>query len=153
MATEIERKFLVSSDAWRASVHEALRIRQGYLSTETNRTVRVRTWGDSGFLTIKGRRSGISRAEFEYEVPLDDARQMLELCPVVLDKTRHLVNLGGHTWEIDEFHGDNDGLIVAELELSSEDEAFERPEWIDAEVSEDSRYTNSALTLRPYSSW
>ncbi|GHD64551.1 CYTH domain-containing protein [Jeongeupia chitinilytica] len=153
MAIEIERKFLLASDAWRDAVHRSTRIAQGYLCTDPERTVRVRLKGETGFLTVKGRNRGIARAEFEYPVPADDAAAMLALCPNVLDKTRHLVDLGGLTWEIDEFHGDNAGLIVAEIELPSVDAAFVRPDWLGAEVSADPRYYNSALSERPYSRW
>ncbi|SMC21117.1 adenylate cyclase [Andreprevotia lacus DSM 23236] len=153
MATEIERKFLLASDDWRSLAHKATRIAQGYLNTDPARTVRVRIKGSQGFLTIKGKNEGIARAEFEYEVPLADAEAMLALCPNVLDKTRHLVEFGGFLWEIDEFHGDNAGLIVAEIELPAVDTTFAKPEWLGNEVSGDARYYNSALSNHPYTQW
>ncbi|KAF0812435.1 Inorganic triphosphatase [Andreprevotia sp. IGB-42] len=153
MATEIERKFLLANDSWRNDVQAASRIAQGYLNTDPERTVRVRIKGAQGYLTIKGRNSGISRAEFEYEVPLADAEAMLALCPQVLDKTRHLVEFAGFTWEIDEFHGDNAGLVVAEIELPTESTAFDRPAWLGQEVSGEACYYNSALSTHPYKNW
>ncbi|WP_028451698.1 CYTH domain-containing protein [Chitinilyticum aquatile] len=155
MATEIERKYLLASDAWRVDVTLSTRIAQGYLSTEPGRTVRVRIKGAGGFLTIKGASfDGMSRAEFEYPVPLSDAEAMLALCPSVLDKTRHLVDAGnGLVWEIDEFHGENAGLIVAEIELPSVDAPVPQPGWLGAEVTGDKRYYNSQLTLKPYTQW
>lgn len=152
MATEIERKFLPASDAWRTQVSHASRIAQGYLATDP--TVRVRVRGDDGFITIKGKsEDGISRAEFEYAIPVEDALAMLQLCPQVLDKTRHLVAMGELTWEIDEFHGDNAGLIVAELELPSIDTPYAKPAWLGEEVTGDVRYYNSMLSQTPYSKW
>lgn len=153
MAVEIERKFLVASDTWREQVSRSTRIAQGYLCTDIERTVRVRTKGEAAFLTIKGKNSGISRLEFEYEIPVADALAMLQLCPNVLDKTRHLVEIDGHTFEIDEFHGANAGLIVAELELANEEASYPQPEWLGAEVSGVARYYNSALSLTPFSVW
>ncbi|WP_035054797.1 CYTH domain-containing protein [Andreprevotia chitinilytica] len=154
MATEIERKFLLSSDAWRTRINRSTRIAQGYLNTDPERTVRVRIKGQQGYLTVKGKNAGIARAEFEYEIPSADAEAMLQLCPQVLDKTRHLVDAGdGLTWEIDEFHGDNAGLIVAEIELPNEDTRFKMPDWLGNEVSGDPRYYNSALSNHPYSTW
>lgn len=153
MAIEIERKFLLATEAWRTAVHRSTRIAQGYLCTDPERTVRVRIKGDASFLTIKGKNQGIARAEFEYPIPLPDAEAMLALCPAVLDKTRHLVSVGEHVWEIDEFHGDNAGLIVAEIELDSVDASFHRPDWLGDDVSNDPRYYNSALSERPYTRW
>ncbi|BCL76816.1 CYTH domain-containing protein [Jeongeupia sp. HS-3] len=153
MAIEIERKFLLASDTWRSAVHASTRIAQGYLSTEPTRTVRVRLKGAAGFLTIKGKNEGIARAEFEYPIPAADAEALLALCPNVLDKTRHLVTVGTHLWEIDEFHGDNAGLIVAEIELEAFNSTFEQPDWLGVEVSDDPRYYNSALSERPYCRW
>ncbi len=154
MATEIERKFLVEGEAWRHGA-EGKRYRQGYLSTDKVRTVRVRTIGDAGFLTIKGATRGFSRLEFEYSIPGEDAESMLKtLCfEPIIDKTRYRVRVGEHVWEVDEFHGVNAGLILAEIELGSEDEAFERPDWLGAEVSDDARYFNSNLVEHPYSTW
>ena len=153
MAVEIERKFLLANDTWREACSRSTRIAQGYLCTDIERTVRVRTKGEAAFLTIKGKNSSISRAEFEYEIPVADALDMLKLCPNVLDKTRHLIDIDGHTFEIDEFHGSNAGLIVAELELASEDAVYPQPTWLGAEVSGDARYYNSALSTTPFSAW
>lgn len=154
MGREIERKFLVTGTAWKAGV-AGVRFRQGYLSTAKERTVRVRTEGPRAVLTIKGLTSGISRAEFEYEIPLADADRILdEICErPLIDKTRYRVPVGAHVWEVDEFHGDNDGLVVAEIELASPDEPFERPAWIDREVSDDPRYFNANLVRLPYRLW
>lgn len=152
MATEIERKFLLADTSWRDQVYQATHIAQGYLSTDP--TVRVRVRAEQGFLTIKGKSlDGISRAEFEYPVPVEDAVAMLQLCPQVLDKTRHLVRFDGHIWEIDEFHGANAGLIVAELELPAVDTPYARPSWLGKEVTGEPRYYNSMLTQMPYSRW
>lgn len=153
MAIEIERKFLVKNDDWRA-LASPYRITQGYLCREPDRVVRVRLFGELGFITIKGRKTGISRTEFEYAIPATDARDLLSICkPTIIDKTRHLLKIAEFTWEIDEFHGDNFGLIVAEIELSSEDTDFARPHWLGSEVSSDPRYTNSHLSEHPFSTW
>ncbi|MGJ8673802.1 CYTH domain-containing protein [Rubritalea sp.] len=153
MATEIERKFLVTSDDWKADA-KPTHIVQGYLSSDPDRTVRVRIHNDKAFLTIKGRASGISRTEVEFNISIDHARELLPLCLTPpIEKTRHLLVIDSHTWEIDEFHGSNQGLIVAEIELSSENEAFEKPLWVGAEVSHDFRYANSHLSENPYSGW
>jgi len=152
MATEIERKFLVSGDGWRGG--EGTRFSQGYLTADPDRTVRVRLAGEKAWLTLKGRPVGISRSEFEYEIPIADAAELLKLClPTVIDKTRYCVDHEGHTWEIDVFHGENDGLIVAEVELESEDIQPPIPEWIGQEVSDDPRYFNSHLSRYPYRKW
>ena len=153
MPNEIERKFLVRGDAWRGQgVPE--RIGQGYLRTAGPATVRVRIAGDRGFLTIKGPTRGISRSEFEYQIPLPDARALLDtLCDRQIEKLRHRIRAGAHTWEVDEFQGDNAGLVVAEIELASEDEPFERPAWVGDEVTADPRYRNSALARRPFRTW
>ncbi|MEZ0388384.1 MAG: CYTH domain-containing protein [Verrucomicrobium sp.] len=153
MGVEIERKFLVKSDAWREGPTGTL-YRQGYLSRDKDRTVRVRQAGAQGFLTIKGGRSGLSRSEFEYPIPLADAQEMLTLClPPLIEKTRHLRTHQGFLWEIDEFHGENAGLIVAEIELPAEDTPFEKPAWVGADVSHDPRYFNSRLAEHPFSQW
>lgn len=155
MATEIERKFLVTGDL-RRQVTSAQRIVQGYICSQPGRTVRVRIRGEEGFLTIKGAsdEKGLSRYEFEQKIPLADAEELLKLCePGAIDKMRNLVPAGKHTWEIDVFHGENEGLILAEIELASEDEPFERPDWIGQEVSGDRRYYNSMLTKHPYKQW
>lgn len=153
MATEIERKFLVKGDAWQAG-SGGVRIAQGYLTRDPGRTVRVRIAGEQAWLTIKGRTEGISRAEFEYEIPAADARELLGLClPSVIDKTRHRISHGGHVWEVDVFHGENAGLVVAEVELANEAVSPELPPWVGEEVSADARYYNSCLAVFPYSKW
>ncbi len=154
MSREIERKYLVHGDSWRSS-GTATEIRQGYLSTVKERTVRVRVMGDAAWLTIKGITLGASRSEFEYPIPVSDAHQMLdELCEQpLIEKTRHVVEAGGMVWEIDEFSGANEGLTVAEVELEHEDQAFEIPDWIGAEVTSDPRYFNANLIDHPFSTW
>lgn len=154
MAKEIERKFLVrEDDAWRQA--GGIPYRQGYLNTAKERTVRVRTVGDRGYLTVKGITIGASRLEFEYEVPVAEASQMLdELCEKpLIEKNRYTLEYGGLAWEIDEFFGENQGLIVAEVELESETQAFPKPGWIGEEVSGDPRYFNANLVEHPYSQW
>jgi len=153
MGIEIERKFLVNEGAWREAT--GVRYRQGYLSTVKERTVRVRTVGDNGYLTVKGISVGTARLEFEYEIPLADADQLLdELCEKpLIEKNRYKLEHAGFTWEVDEFFGENQGLIVAEVELASEDEAFELPPWVTEEVTEDPRYYNANLIAHPYSYW
>ena len=152
---EIERKFLVAGD-FHGEVSGASHIVQGYLSSAPGRTVRVRRRDDRGWITVKGPARGLTRIEWEKEIPAGEAELLLALCePGVIDKTRHLVpsSDGRHTWEVDEFHGDNEGLVVAEIELSSEDEVFPRPAWLGEEVTGDRRYFNSSLTKRPYKDW
>lgn len=158
MSMEIERKFLVRSEAYREDVYDSTCIMQGYISSATGRTVRVRVRGDRGYLTIKGAtgESGMSRYEWEKEIPVQEARELLSLAePGVIDKVRNLVRNtdGVHIWEIDEFHGDNEGLTMAEIELSSEEEPFDRPEWLGEEVTGDRRYYNSQLLKNPYKEW
>lgn len=155
MATEIERKFLVGGD-FKSAAGSSQRITQGYLCSVPERTVRVRIKGDKGFITIKGigGASGVSRYEWEKEIPVKEVNELLKLCePGVIDKTRYLVESGAHTFEIDEFYGDNDGLTVAEVELSSEDEHFDKPEWLGTEVTGEVRYYNSMLMKEPYKTW
>src|SRR6056297_3367610 len=154
MATEIERKFLVSSAEWKGDA-VGHRLQQGYLSLDKARTIRVRVAEERAWINIKGLTRGITRSEFEYPVPLEDARRMLdELCiRPVIDKTRYLIPCGRHRWEVDEFHGRNAGLVIAEIELASEDEDFERPPWLGAEVSDDPRYFNASLVTRPFLDW
>lgn len=154
MGTEIERKFLVNGDAWRQGA-EQLPCAQGYLATGPPVSVRVRIMGDKAMLTVKSGRTGITRAEYEYSIPIEDARELLSTAcsGAVIKKTRHLVHHAGMLWEIDEFHGDNEGLIVAEIELEAEDQPFELPPWIAAEVSDDPRYLNSNLSQHPYREW
>ena len=154
MATEIERKFLVRGDAWKAQ-GTSERTRQGYLRTAGSATVRVRVAGERGFLTIKGPTRGMTRSEFEYPIPLADAQALLDtLCErPQIEKLRYRIPAGAHTWEVDEFLGDNAGLVVAEIELGSEDEPFDRPAWLGEEVSADPRYRNAALAQRPHRTW
>lgn len=157
MGFEIERKFLVVGD-FKKYAHDSVRICQGYLSSVAERVVRVRVRGDKGFITIKGESndSGVSRFEWEKEISVDDALSLLKLAETgVIDKTRYLVkNTDGiHTWEVDEFQGDNTGLTVAEIELNNENENFDRPAWLGKEVTGDSRYYNSALSKNPYKNW
>jgi adenylate cyclase len=150
MGTEIERKFLVTSDAWKASASPGLRIRQGYLSSDKDRTVRVRIAGDQAFLTVKGLTRGSSRPEFEYPVPVQDGEEMIAMCErPLLEKTRHRVDHGGLTWEIDVFSGDNTGLILAEVELERADQPVSLPPWAGLEVTNDARYYNVNLAKRP----
>ncbi|RYD17579.1 MAG: CYTH domain-containing protein, partial [Verrucomicrobiaceae bacterium] len=130
------------------------RLSQGYLTRDSGRTVRVRTSGEKAWLTIKGNSEGIRRSEFEYEIPVEEGRELLGLClPSVIDKTRYEVHFAGHLWEIDVFHGDNDGLIVAEVEIEDESVKPELPPWIGKEVSGEDRYYNSSLAVRPYAIW
>ena len=153
MGVEIERKFLVTGEAWRRE-SSGVSLRQGYLSTVPERVVRVRTQGDLAVLTIKGLSVGAKRAEFAYEIPLDDGLQLLELCKKpLIEKTRYEIEHAGLTWEVDEFHGVNEGLIVAECELESEDQPIEIPDWVGAEVTADPRYYNANLIARPFSTW
>lgn len=153
MPEEIERKFLVISEDWKAG--EAQVYRQGYLSRAKECTVRVRTAGGQGFLTIKGESRGARRAEYEYRIPPADAQQMLEtLCAhPLIEKRRYRVEFEGFTWEVDEFLGANQGLVVAEIELAREDQIFPRPPWVGAEVTGNPRYYNSNLVAQPYSAW
>ena len=153
MALEIERKFLVAKDSWQDG-SPGLRIAQGYLSLDPDRTVRVRIAGGTSWLTIKGRSEGITRPEFEYKIPLEDAKELLGQClPSVIDKTRHRVPYGGHIWEVDVFHGDNEGLVLAEVELADESVSPDLPPWVGAEVSSDARYFNACLAAFPYKKW
>ncbi len=153
---EIERKFLVTSYAFKQVSFAQNRIAQGYLSSIPERTVRVRIKGEKGFLTIKGasNESGLSRFEWEKEVSVEEATALLKLCEKgIIDKTRFEVKIGNHIFEIDEFYGENEGLIVAEVELQSETETFEKPSWLGKEVTNDKRYYNSHLSLNPYKKW
>lgn len=155
MGIEIERKYLLTNDSWREQVIESTRISQGYLTqNEGKSSVRVRLSGDKANLNIKSRELAIRRQEYEYPVPVEDAQMMLDkLCVGVIDKIRHHVEFQGHTWEIDEFKGDNKGLIVAEIELVSEESDFPHPDWLGEEVSHDPRYYNVNLISHPYSMW
>jgi len=154
MAIEIERKFLVKDDRWR-SLATGVVYRQGYITASRDRTVRVRVAGDRGFLTIKGKSVGLSRAEFEYAIPLEDAMTLLDtLCePPLIEKVRYRLEYSGLIWEIDEFGGENAGLILAEVELSDANQAIAIPDWIGEEVSHDPRYFNANLTKHPYCQW
>ena len=155
MAQEIEKKFLVAGE-FKESAKKATRITQGYLSSVPERTVRARVKGDKGYITVKGigNDSGASRFEWEKEIPVEDVRDLLKICePGVIDKTRYLVDCDGHTFEVDEFYGDNEGLVVAEVELSDENEAFTRPSWLGEEVTGDKKYYNSMLMKNPYKNW
>ncbi|MEO0704992.1 MAG: CYTH domain-containing protein [Cyanobacteria bacterium J06649_5] len=155
MAKEIERKFLVADDSWRKGA-TGKPYCQGYIATaQADQSVRVRIAGERGYLTIKGPPQGLTRAEFEYEIPLGDAQAMLEtLCQrPFIEKVRYRLPIGEVVWEIDEFEGANAGLIVAEIELQSEEQPFERPDWLGEEVSGQTRYYNSALVKQPYSEW
>ncbi len=153
---EIERKFLVTSDAFKKEALSQKRITQGYLSAVPERTVRVRTKGDQAFLTIKGasNETGMSRFEWEKEIPVEDANKLLLLCEKgVIDKTRFEVKTGKHVYEVDEFYGENQGLIMAEIELESETELFEQPDWLGEEVTNDPRYYNAYLSKHPFTGW
>lgn len=155
MALEIERKFLVCGE-FRNEATEATEIVQGYLSSAPGRTVRVRIRGGKGYITVKGEagESGIDRYEWEKDIPVDDARELLKLCePFPVMKTRYLVPYRGHLFEVDIFHGANQGLVMAEIELESADEAFEKPPWLGEEVSGNPRYYNSVLSVKPFSRW
>ncbi len=152
---EIERKFRVKGD-FKKDAHDRFRISQGYLSSNPSRTVRVRIKGDKAYLTIKGSSSasGASRFEWEKEIPVADAQELLKICePGIIDKTRFLVDFKGHTFEVDEFYGDNEGLVVAEIELKSEEETFEKPDWLGEEVTGDKRYYNAMLKQNPFKNW
>lgn len=153
---EIERKFLVTSTDFIKKSHIHFEIFQGYLNSHPERTVRVRVKGDKGYLTIKGKgnESGLSRLEWEQEIPVDDAKSLLQLCEKgVIEKTRYNIRKGIHIFEVDVFHGENDGLIIAEIELSSEEEQFEKPFWIGEEVTNVEKYYNAYISQKPYKEW
>lgn len=154
MAVEIEKKFLVDLEKL-GKLENGYAIKQGYIQTVDNTVVRVRIKADKAFLTIKGENVGLKRLEFEYPIPLADAQEMLEkLCiKPIIDKTRYLITQGEHTWELDVFYGDNEGLIIAEIELESEDEYFELPSWVKEEVTSDIKYYNNNLLKYPYKKW
>ena len=152
MAIEIERKFLVRNDTWRTD--GAVLVVQGYLSREVRQTVRIRVTGEKAFISVKSTTVGATRAEFEYEIPVADGKELLSLCDrQLIAKTRHTVVHAGITWEVDEFHGANAGLVIAEVELESEEQTFEKPPWLGREVTEDARYFNANLAAHPYSGW
>ncbi|HYD96868.1 MAG TPA: CYTH domain-containing protein [Noviherbaspirillum sp.] len=154
MGVEIERKFLVLDDSWKA-LGQGVLLRQGYLSSALERTVRVRIEGGSATLTIKGKSAGATRSEWEYLIPLQDAQDMLDhLCErPVIEKSRYRIPFDGMLWEVDEFLGENAGLVVAEIELATEAQTFARPQWLGEEVTHDARYFNSSLLRNPYSRW
>lgn len=156
MAQEIERKFLVNDSSYKQKAYESSRIAQGYICSGRGRTVRVRIRDSKGYLTIKGPSDvgGLCRYEWEKEIPLKEALELMKLCePGMIDKTRYLIRSGKHIFEVDEFHGENEGLVVAEVELATEDEAYEKPEFIGREVTGDVKYYNSFLMRNPYSHW
>lgn len=155
MHIETERKFLVRDSSYRAQAVESHRVRQGYIAHDSGRTVRVRIWDERGILTIKGPTfGGMSRLEWEEEIPLQDAEDLFLLCkPGVIDKVRYIIPAGERRFEVDEFHGDNEGLVMAEIELGSPGEAFERPAWLGEEVTGDKRYYNSYLSRCPFRTW
>ena len=153
---EIERKFLVTSDTFKNQAFAKKQISQGYLNSDPERTVRIRITNDKGYLTIKGKgnKSGMSRFEWEKEIPVEEARALLALSEKgAIDKTRFEIKAGNHTYEVDEFYGDNEGLTIAEIELSSETETFEKPEWLGEEVTNDKRFYNAYLSTKPFKSW
>ncbi len=153
---EIERKFLVTSTKYKTEAFASERIVQGYLCTDPERTVRVRIKGNNAFITIKGasNESGTTRIEVEEKITVEKAHTLLKIClPGTIDKTRYLITRGPHTWEVDEFYGDNDGLTVAEIELSYEDESFEKPDWVGKEVTGNAAYYNSQLSTHPFKNW
>ena len=155
MSQEIERKFLVKGE-YKSQAVQSFRIVQAYLSSVTDRTVRIRIKGEKAYITIKGKsnESGVSRYEWEKEIPVNEAEELLLLCePGAIDKTRYEIPVGKHIFEVDEFYGDNSGLTLAEVELKDEAESFIRPEWLGEEVTGDRRYYNSCLTRQPYSKW
>ncbi len=155
MAMEIERKFLVNSNQWRASVVHAAEFRQGYLANGEHSSIRVRIGEQSAELNIKSLTPGVRRQEYEYSIPLEDARQILDrLCiKPLIEKTRYYVEDAGRVWEVDRFSGVNEGLVVAEIELADEDEVFDKPDWVGEEVTEDLRYNNVSLVIHPFKDW
>ena len=156
MNIEIERKFLVKNLNYKSESFEKKHIKQGYLNSDKNRTVRIRVSNNTGFITIKGKsnKNGTSRFEWEKEIPVTEAEELLLLCePTIIEKTRYLIKVGYHTFEVDEFAGDNSGLVVAEIELNSEDEVFEKPNWLSKEVTGDLKYYNSSISKLPFINW
>ena len=155
MAVEVERKFLVKAD-YKYLAEDSVQILQGYLSTVPERSVRVRITGEKGYITVKGigNESGISRLEWEYEIPVSDANELLGICETgIIRKKRYSIDYKGHTFEVDEFYGENEGLVVAELELSSEDEAFDKPSWLGREITGETKYYNLMLIRHPFKDW
>lgn len=153
---EIERKFLVNSEAFKTEAYNSYAIKQGFLNSDKERTVRVRLKKEVGYITVKGKSTsnGLSRFEWEKEITITEAESLLKLCEQgIIDKTRYEVKFGNHTFEIDEFYGDNEGLVIAEVELNSESESFKRPNWLGIEVTGDPKYYNSQLSKKPYNKW
>jgi adenylate cyclase len=155
MPTEIERKFLVDHKKWDGFIKPVGKLyKQGYILSEERRTVRIRVTNDAAYITLKGASTGISRSEYEYTIPVNEGNEILDnFATSLIQKTRYNIEYAGHTWEVDVFTGDNNGLIVAEIELQNEDEQFEKPEWVGQEVSHDNRYANSSLSVYPYNDW
>ena len=155
MGVEIERKFLVDHDKWKGVLKpEGRKIRQGYLLNANLKNIRIRIFGDEAFVTFKGATSGITRREYEYAIPVSDAAELLDnFAEAEIAKTRFCLEIAGNVWEVDVFEGDNEGLIMAEIELDTEDDTFDTPPWIGAEVSDDDRYYNSNLSIHPFKSW
>lgn len=154
MGLEIERKFLLKNSDWEKMIDKQISVRQGYLNSDIERTVRVRTTNETAFLTIKGKTKNTTRQEFEYEIPIKDAESLLKLCETpLIEKTRFIVKHQGRVWEIDKFEGDNEGLIIAETELAREDEDVVLPDWIGEEVSHDVRFYNASLIKNPFKNW
>ncbi|GAA4968773.1 CYTH domain-containing protein [Algibacter aquimarinus] len=153
---EIERKFLVNSDVYKNEAFKKTRISQGFLNTHKERTVRVRIKDKESFITVKGKSSkdGLKRFEWEKEIPLNEAQELLNICEhSIIDKTRYEVKIGNHIFEVDEFYGENNGLVIAEIELNFEEEVFETPNWLGKEVTGDIKYYNSQLSIQPYKTW
>lgn len=155
MPTEIERKFLVDDKKWEALAKpKGNRYKQGYILSEEKRTVRIRVTEDAAYITFKGASTGITRSEYEYAIPVNEGNEILDnFATSAIKKTRFIIKYAGHVWEVDVFDGDNNGLIVAEIELQSEEEEFEKPDWVGQEVSHDARYTNASLSVHPYKNW
>ncbi|RWY56954.1 CYTH domain-containing protein [Mucilaginibacter gilvus] len=155
MAIEIERKFLVNRAKWNALAKpEGKLFKQGYILSDDKRTVRIRVTDEAAYLTLKGSTTGISRNEYEYTIPIADGHEILSgLTVSSIEKVRYEINFAGNTWEVDIFSGDNDGLIVAEIELEHEEQAFEKPDWVADEVTDDHRYSNASLSVNPYKNW
>ncbi len=155
MTIEIEHKFLLANNDWRQQISHSIIYQQGYLQSDAQSSIRVRISDSNAWLNIKSATPGNHRHEFEYAIPLDEAKEILQLLckKPIIDKTRHFINIGQHTWEIDEFHGENDGLIIAEIELSELNEQFNKPNWLGAEVTNDLRYYNNSLAKKPYKNW
>lgn len=155
MPTETEHKYLVNHELWRQVVpNKSICVKQAYLLTDPNKTVRIRTMDNCGFITIKGKTVGASRPEFEYEIPIDEANELIDsFCTDLIQKTRHYINYENQTWEVDVFEGQNLGLIVAEIELDDENEHYLKPNWITENVTDDRRYANSNLSLKPFLTW